>query len=339
MPHQWTALILLLLTTSYCAQSAKLALDKPQGTSSQQPTSNISLAAFTDGEVPHTRLNPAFHATIVLGDVVLPFMCLLRLGVESLARLAWKDSVTYTAGSYMVLEDCRSVAIAVVPQNKDIGVSNGVAVRCILFGMHHVATYQEFKNATIDCFWVGRRVAWVLFETSRDGLSSGEDPTPSLTAKIFNTSLELPVQEACTARFRDNTTCVPATAWNDVNPYFFYHRNSREVPVLALFMTVMVALEDLSFLQSTAHLTSHRTIRTAWDTSLQFVANDKRLEPPFCDFGWLIETVRRIPSFMMQQNRFAEISIGIIVDGAFICDGLLEKGRPVQITKRQEGVQ
>lgn len=328
MPFQWTGLTILMVTASYCAQCTNAIPDKSHGASSQQPTSNISLAAPTEGEVPDARPNALFYATIVLGEVVLPYLSLLMLGVEALATLAWKDHTAYSAGTYMLLEGFPDAAIAIVPQIKSVGVMNEVAVRCILFGMHHVAKYQEFKNATIDCFWLDRRVASVLFGKPRDRLPSGSYHTPLTAAKGVNRSLRLSAQSACTAPLGDNITCALATTPDDVHPHYFYHLQSREISVLALFMTIMVALEYFSFFGSTIRLPAHRTIRTAWDTSLRLTPDQTRKQPPFCETGWLIETVRRIPSFMLEQNKFAEISIAIIVDGVFVGDGLLEKGRP-----------
>ena len=325
--------ILTILTALNCALYTNATPDKSDGTLSQQPTSNISLADFTEDEVPDARFNVHFYATIVLGEVVLPYLPLLMLGVEALAKFAWKDHLAYSRGTYLLFGGCPDVAIAIVPalEYKDIGVLNEVAVRCIVFGMHHVARYQEFKNATINCFWLNRRVAMVVFEKPRNGLSSGDDHTPLTVVEGVNTSFSSSAQSACTARLGHNTTVALATTLDDVHPHYFYHQNGREVSVLAMFMTIMVALEYLSLLPSTAHLTSHRIIRTAWDTSLQFTSDGRHGQPPFCDFGWLIETVRRIPLFMLEHNRLAEISIAVIVEGVFVCDGLLEKGRPVAI--------
>ena len=328
MPFRWTVTTILVAAASYYIQCTNATPDKAYGILSQQPTSNISLAAFTGGEVPGATLNPLFHATIVLGDVDLPFLSLLMLGVESLATLAWKDHLAFSRGSYMLLEGFPHAAIAIMPQNRDIGVMNEVAVRCILFGMHHVAKYQVFKNATIDCFWRDRKVAWVLFETPRHRPSSGEYPTPSMTAKNDEMPLRVLAQNACTAPPNENTTCTLATTRSDVHPHYFYHPRSRDISILAVFMTVMVALEDFSLVHSDMHLATHRSIRTAWDTSVVFYADQTRTQPPYCNIGWLLETVRQIPSFMLEQDRFAEISMAVIVEGVFVCDGLLEKGRP-----------
>ena len=154
MPFQPAALTILILSASYCALCTNATPENSDDKVSKQWTSNISLAALGEGEVPDARLNAQFYATIFLGEVVLPYLSLLMLGVESLAKLAWKDHTAYSPGTYLLFGGCPDVAIAILPapENRDIGVLNEVAVRCILFGMHHVAKYQEFRNATISCF-------------------------------------------------------------------------------------------------------------------------------------------------------------------------------------------
>ena len=50
-----------------------------------------------------------------------------------------------------------------------------------------------------------------------------------------------------------------------------------------------------------------------------------RTRPPFFEYRWLIETLRQLPGFLIQQSRFAETSIGIVVDGVHVGNGVLEK--------------
>ena len=90
-------------------------------------------------------------------------------------------------------------------------------------------------------------------------------------------------------------------------------------------MTLTAVLAFLAMFKSTDHLGLDRVIESDWDTSVRF--HSGRTQPPFCDYGWLIETVRQISSFMLQEKMVAEISIRIIVDGVYVGNGLLEKGR------------
>ena len=59
-----------------------------------------------------------------------------------------------------------------------------------------------------------------------------------------------------------------------------------------------------------------------------FVPYRRRTRPPFFEYRWLIESLRQLPAFLLQQGRFAEISMGIVVDGVHVGNGLLEKAVP-----------
>lgn len=325
MPAQWsTLLIILVVTTLLSVQFSSAAGLKPSNTQSLQPPSNLSLAGSSDPKWLEVQPSSPFRASIVLGNFSLSVISILMLGVEAIATLALRDYEARISGLYLRIEKYPYVAIAIRPQHRSLGVTNEVALRCIHYGMEYIARHQEFNNATIDCFWYNQRVAQVFFERPKI-LSGLSGHSRSAMATTLGNIVESPSQNLCTTGSSDHDTCALDIFSSRVTPHYFFDNNSREISVLGVFMTTMTVLTFLAMFKSTDHLGLDRIIESEWDTSMRF--HTGRTQPPFCDYGWLIETVRRIPSFMLQEKRFAEISMGIIVDGVYVGDGLLEKGR------------
>ena len=125
------------------------------------------------------------------------------------------------------------------------------------------------------------------------------------------------------------TTRINNTLLDTLSPSFFFNRHSRRISIPDVFLMAMTAFKAFAIYRSTDHLRHPMAVNIGpeWDITMRFHPETRRTQPPYCDFGWLIETVRRMPVFMLEQNRFAELSIGNIVDGLYVGDGLLEKGR------------
>ncbi len=66
--------------------------------------------------------------------------------------------------------------------------------------------------------------------------------------------------------------------------------------------------------------------RAEGDASLPFEPYQMCTRPPYFEYRWLIETLRNMPAFMIQQGRLAESSIGIVVDTVHVGDRLLRNG-------------
>ncbi len=62
-----------------------------------------------------------------------------------------------------------------------------------------------------------------------------------------------------------------------------------------------------------------------------------RTRPPFFEYRWAIEAVRQMPGFLLQQRRFAELGIRVIVDGVRVGTALLEKGEPDNLGAKAGG--
>ena len=315
--------MLCIAALSYFPAAHAVAINLPTGSLLQRP-SNLSLADFANV----TSLgddHPHFSAEVYDGNVRLRSISMLMNTVEALATLALKDQTARGSGAHFHAHGYDDVVIDVVPLPPATDILNEVAVLCISDGMYILIRERAYENARVVCSWDAVPVAKVYFGRPGNHLPSS------------NTTLTLLSPTAETLGGSDNnnftsltTTTTNATLLEAVTPVFFFSSDSQTLTIPGVFVTLIFALKGFAFRPNTDTVQTYTVIHPAeeGDASMVFEPYQIRTRPPYFEYRWLIETLRQMPAFLLQQGRFAELSIGIFVDGVHVGNGVLEKPKP-----------
>ncbi len=291
--------------------------------------SNTSLAKFTS---LGNDLHPHFHIAIGYGNDGLPATAMLMDAVDSLAKLAPLDYLGRQPNFHGHMEAYPQVVIDVDPVYPATDVENRVAVLCIYWGMETVVSNRNYKNAEIDCFWDNVVVAQVRFE--QPGYYSSATVETNSPISSLGVTAEPTVSNGTTPGLTaGNSTLNSPTALNTsldarVNSIFYFRSDSQTLSLTDVFIITMATLKNVASFPSTDAVTSFTSgAGSAYDLYFAFASGETiRTRPPFYEYRWIIETVRQIPAWMLSQRRFAEISIGILVDDVHLGSAVLEKG-------------
>ncbi|KAF6222301.1 hypothetical protein HO133_001387 [Letharia lupina] len=251
---------------------------------------------------------------------------MLMNGVEALATLALKDQTARSYGAQFHAEGYPDVVIDIEPQQPATDVLNEIMLLCIFFGMDRVIREREYRNAKILCFWDNVVVAQVLFE--RPGYQSSAN-----TTDVLSPTAESP---GGSGNISSLITTTNDTLLEAVTPRFYFRPDSQSLPTPNVFGTVITVLLAFAYVPNTDPLEAYTVVRTGaeWDVSMLFESTLIRTRPPYFEYRWAIETVRQMPGFLLQQGRFAELIIGVIVDGVHVGNALLVKGEPNDLVEK-----
>lgn len=323
--------VLLLVAALFSIPTLTASTITTPKTSPPHHESKISASSDTTLLSLPTTARKRFHAIIRLGEITLPYISLLMLGVNSLATLALKDPKAYSPGAYYRLAEYPAVIVAIDPRDRSKGVTYDVALQCVFFGMDYLISNQLSKNASVDCFWDTTLVAQVLF----DRPTTGAHPIIAAASKANAGTLDRLDRSSAidtdptNISFSTGIANVKNISFSSLSTHFSYPDEAHSMTMEDVFMTALTVLKALAPYPATDYLKYFKNIETEprWDTTMRFSAEAYRIKPPFCDYGWLIESTRRMPAFMLEHGRWAEVVLVVFVDRVFVCDALLEKGR------------
>lgn len=250
-------------------------------------------------------------------------------GVEALATLALKDQAACIPSAQFKTQPYLDTIIDVEPQHPATDVSNELALKCISWGLRRWIEYRVYRNVSVECVWEAVLVPHVKFERQSYQTSSNATEALSLTAERPRGSgnLSSPVTSA-------NDTLLEA-----VTPVFLFGPDSKNLPILNIFYLVLKVLTAFARFPNTDTLGRYTVVETGsvWDVYMIFEPSAIRARPPYFEFRWAIETVRQIPGFCLQQGRFAELDIGVVVDYVLVGHGGMDKGKPEDLVSEAGG--
>ncbi|KAI4280560.1 MAG: hypothetical protein L6R38_004356 [Xanthoria sp. 2 TBL-2021] len=237
------------------------------------------------------------------------------VAVEALATIALQGPRGRTPTVLFRLSRYPAVAIDLIPKYPATDMTNEVATLCIYYGIEDMARHRDYRESYLGCEWDHIEVAtirvWSPARSSRaDQPQDGADD-PSLGDTITN----------LTALLRTN-----------LQPHFFYPYDASELDTTLVFITVMNALMRFSWM-SIADPVGQCWIEPgpAWDASIVLSENNlPRSRPPILEVRWVLETLRLVPTHMRQSRRWAELGIVFQVDGIYLGNAKLQKGKPQQ---------
>ncbi|KAL8677943.1 MAG: hypothetical protein Q9186_005666 [Xanthomendoza sp. 1 TL-2023] len=241
------------------------------------------------------------------GTYVNPFPLLLN-AVDALATIGIQDLNGRSPSYSFQLTKYPTVVIDVKPGASAADFQNWAASLCIYHGIEDVVRQQVSKEVDINCRWNTIEMVTVSIRT----VSPGSKKAASVSA----------------SNITESTLAVSHT----LQPYFYYVADSVPLDYTTTMITLMYSIMYLSRLDKTDMIP--RTYTDAgphWDSSIVFPGDGPQPPkdpPPFLESGWVIETLKMVPNFMIQQRRFAELGIQFHVDNVYLGGALLQKGKP-----------
>ncbi|KAL8706991.1 MAG: hypothetical protein Q9201_000039 [Fulgogasparrea decipioides] len=244
---------------------------------------------------------------------------MLMNAVDALGQLALKNHRDRSGHFHFTLPTYRTVRIDVVTIPPATTFLNEVATLCIYSGMLDVIRKRKYKTVQLTCAWdmVDIMEVFITNPTTAATASNATEPGDPLSAT--NTTTDAAA-----------TTADPIL--NQLEPRFGYYPYSRRLDVPLTFLTLMYT--HVMFSKESATDIVPRCYTDPgpeWDACMIFPADGAiRTRPPYLEYRYVIQTLRQVPSWLIQHGRFAELAIAIWVDNIDLGGAVLLKGKPDQ---------
>ncbi|KAI4234283.1 MAG: hypothetical protein L6R40_006829 [Gallowayella cf. fulva] len=263
-------------------------------------------ALATVGNRDHLSINVIVHDN----TDVNPFRLLLN-AVDALAIIGLQDIRGRLPASRFQLTKYPSVVIDVDPAAAATDVMNLAASLCVYHGVSDVLRRRIYKEVTIICEFRMGSVKEMLGVSLR---TISPDPDKAMSVSASNgTESTMAVSDA-------------------LRPHFFYVHDAEALDYTDTMVTLMYSIMHLSRQSKTAVMPrTYTDPGTHWDACIIFPGDGPRPPrgpPPYLEFRWVIGTLRKVPDFMIQQRRFAELGIHFRIDDVYLGSAILKKGKP-----------
>ncbi|KAL8948123.1 MAG: hypothetical protein Q9222_005660 [Ikaeria aurantiellina] len=275
------------------------------GVAISPPSDNLQLANkpqqfrnLSDVENPRFRYTINFYRSIQL-----PIIDVLMNGLDALSVFASKNYTERSSNMHFHSSDYPAVTIDVEPTAPAEDYSNEIAVLCLYHLMADSVTRRFFKQAQVSCVWDNVEVATIWVKKYTPNVPS----VPSTVA-----------------------TANPVSA--AVQPRFSYLVDAEGNAIIVVFVTVMDAMKWFAKYSDTAIVPRcYTSPGPGWNSGIFFPGTQApRTEPPYLEYRWVIESLKRVPAFMLQNGRSAELTIDFRVDDTALGSALLSRKTPVQ---------
>lgn len=235
--------------------------------------------------------DPRFTMEITYDETDLPTTPVLMNTVEILAQYAEMDYLGRTRGRHgIVLESYPQVEIAVLPAGPARSIEVRLVIWAIYGGILEIVKKNMFKQSDITFRWDGRAVGNVYITKPLDDLSITSN---SMLGNLTNLDANI-------GRF----------GWIPV-----YKPSAQNLPPKDVFIMVMGTIQTIAEHQMDEKIEGAFYMGSAFvNAHVEVYLQDRRLPrrtPSYFQYGHLLEAVRRIPAWMLQNRRFAEMYCSI----------------------------
>ncbi|KAL8870431.1 MAG: hypothetical protein Q9174_003528 [Haloplaca sp. 1 TL-2023] len=308
MPFSWGKIIALIAVAFVYRSSAVPAT--PLGDVNDAVTYQVS--NFSLG------VDPRFDMRVIpLEDRPVRPMSILLTALEALSTVALRD---YTLQSFPQQLRFRGpvsseVLIYVVPVPPAVSVLNEITTQCIYYGVANLAEDNLFVEAKFQCLWDNVHVA------------------------------DVNIRKKTSVRARDiNSRATGSTEalGEEIQTEYGYLDDAPNIDVKTVFITIMNAIKSLSLEGPTKVMTGllHTDPGPQWDASIIYpdgpTHRPTRRQPPFLKYRYVVASMKPAQEYMVQHRRYAELIFKFVVDGVYIGDALLIKGKPDRLASRNE---
>ena len=251
-----------------------------------------------------TEPDPRFRLVAIYGTKDIDYMPLFMNAVNCQAKLAHQNFGNMIKG----FEDTVTIA------NNDVTIElrsklparlidNRLATWGLYGAIRAMIDTGNITEARFDLYWDHKVVAYFFISTSQSNrLSLNNSDT----------------------RFPTMPTNSSITETRGLQPHYRFVTNGARLPALEVFMAVLETLQILAYWPGddvvypfTAQAEGFRAI-----VQVDF-GGPPRTSSPFLLVSFVIDTVRGIPQFMLQETRFAELWVLVAFKEVMVGDMLL----------------
>ena len=253
-----------------------------------------------------------FGMKIRYGVGNLDMFSVLMNTVEGMADLAHLPSEHRVRGFYLPnLAQYTDINIYVQPMNGATDIDVRVILDGLYYATNNMIKRKIFQTSDFNLFWDNVLVAQITFSSRRQptALEGNTHMTQNLT-------------------FNSNITTTNETLTEKLSHLFQYIPSpmGRRLSFQEVFVTITATIRSLAESPESDVVKAFTTGASDTNARFQMVSDEtQRTTPPFLQYGNLIDTVRQIPAFMIENKKFAELMIIIGYDGETIGKALLEK--------------
>lgn len=268
--------------------------------------------------------DPRFAVAVSQDETDLPATPVLMNVVELLAQYAAMDYSGRTRGRHgTVMESYPQIEIAVLPAGPSTSVEIRLVIWAIYRGVIEIIHRKMFKQSDITFTWDDRVVGNVYITRPLDDVSGSRNFTDSAATPMLENSTNL---DSSIGRF----------GWIPI-----YTPNAQTLPPQDVFILAMSIIKIIAQhpiddkVEGAFHMGS--TFANAHMEVYLQERRSPRTRPPYFQYSHLLEAVRRIPAWMLQNRRFADMYASISSASRGVGHVLMAKGpfnpRPSDIAR------
>lgn len=299
----------MLLMFGGCLSTTTAAAIGSPDYSLLQQLSNSSLLNLTV-----EPLDPRFHIGIAYGREDLDRTSCLMNTVDALATLAGLDFLSRQGDFHGHMTQYPKAYIDITPVWPATDVENRIAVWGLFFGMKDMITTNTWKDTSIELNWENVVVAEIIIGPSETS-SSALKATLNSTTSLLNTSTA-----------QNSISGTDSLAVPRVSIDFHFLVGGQPLEDIEVYYIVMAALKNLAEWPSTDPVDPYVQRCTDYNVEMTFPAGaSPHARGYFYQYRWIIESVRRIPAWMLGEGRWAELGLGIFLDDAWLADAYLTR--------------
>lgn len=198
----------------------------------------------------------------------------------------------------------------------------------MIFGIGNLIEDRTFRESKVECFWDNESIATLFIDKAENHPSRSNNIGASNT-----TGLEGASDTNVRLEFPSSNFTKPNNTLNEVvNPGFYIRPDAKTLQILNVFVMVINAVYTLfrsyPLGDEIRQFTFIKT-KPEWDVAMILTSNYERIRarPPHFEIRFAIETVRRLPAFLLHQRRFAETDFSVVVDDVRVGRGLMFQGQ------------
>lgn len=258
--------------------------------------------------------------------------CLMNTiaALKELALGDWDGKII--DGTEYKLDNYPEVSIIITTPRRKRNVQVRFVLWAICLGVYEMIGERRFEFAQFEMSWEGQILGWVhVVNHPLGAVLTIEERQADQTLGLGNKSATLLSANRTIALVPTNITNVLAV--DNAGDPAEARLNTRFGPyghtlgIYDVFVPIMSGLTDMAKYPSTHQSDGMIMAIEGFKGFICILpAMPWRTSPPFMEYGWVIRTIARIPTYMLEQGRFGEISIIIAVDGANIGVGRLSSG-------------
>ena len=307
----------LTLSTLFYGQTLELTATPTPIPGSGTPTPVEALIVGSiDSTLGLPHLPEGFDLTYEIGGPKLRVTPCLMNAVAALKELAlgeWDRRII--DGTEYRLDGYPEVSIIVTTPKRNRSVQAKFVTWAVCYGMYQMIWEKKFEFAQFEMSWQGQKLGWVQIvnHSPNPGLSE-EERQSYATLHLGNNSAASPNTNGLT----NITNVVTPENVNDpadarLNVTFEPYGDT--VGIYDVFVSVMRGLSDMGKIPDDSESSGLMISLHGFNIFICFTpVLPLRTRLPTLNYGWLIRTVARIPTYMLGKGRFGEVTINVAVD-------------------------